>query len=256
MESKGLVSIITPMYKGAAFVGEMIESVLKQTYQDWELIIVDDCSPDEGAGIRVVKQFLDPRIRLIESKINKGSSGARNIALKEAQGHYIAFLDSDDTWYPNYLEKQLNFMIANNYPLVFSSRRYFSDSIERDSYKPFIVPSQISYNGLLKYCPIFISATIYNRDICGLFYFNEKLGSLRDDWVYWLTILKKVQVAYGNKEILCNCRKYVGSVTSNKKKVLAAHWKTLGMMSDLPFLKKVYCYLSWLLFGVAKYKRA
>jgi teichuronic acid biosynthesis glycosyltransferase TuaG len=77
---KGLVSIITPMYKGAEFVGDTIESVLKQTYTNWEMIIVDDCSPDDGAGINVVKRYADPRIKLIESKINKGSSGARNIA--------------------------------------------------------------------------------------------------------------------------------------------------------------------------------
>ncbi len=107
---KGLVSIITPMYKGAEFVGDTIESVLKQTYTNWEMIIVDDCSPDDGAGINVVKRYADPRIKLIESKINKGSSGARNIALKEAQGQYIAFLDSDDMWPEEYLESQILFL--------------------------------------------------------------------------------------------------------------------------------------------------
>lgn len=85
------VSIVTPMYKGAAFVGETIESVLCQTYTNWEMIIVDDCSPDNGAGINVVKKYTDKRIRLIESKVNKGSSGARNIALREAKGKYIAW---------------------------------------------------------------------------------------------------------------------------------------------------------------------
>ena len=80
---KGLVSIITPMYKGADFVGDTIESVLRQTYTNWEMIIVDDCSPDDGAGIDVVKRYTDPRIKLIESKVNKGSSGARNIALRD-----------------------------------------------------------------------------------------------------------------------------------------------------------------------------
>lgn len=101
-----LVSIITPMYKGAAFVGETIESVLKQSYQDWEMIIVDDCSPDGGAGIAVVEEYCkkDSRVKLIASGVNKGSSGARNIALHEAQGRYIAFLDSDDLWQENFLE--------------------------------------------------------------------------------------------------------------------------------------------------------
>ena len=119
MENDSLVSIITPMYKGEAFVGETIESVLRQTYADWEMIIVDDCSPDGGAGIRVVRQYADPRIRLIESKVNKGSSGARNIALREARGRYIAFLDSDDVWHPDFLARQLDFMKRNGAYLVF-----------------------------------------------------------------------------------------------------------------------------------------
>lgn len=83
---KGLVSIITPMYKGAAFVGKTIESVLKQSYTDWEMIIVDDCSPDGGAGINEVKKYQDARIILVENKINTGSSGARNTALHLAKG--------------------------------------------------------------------------------------------------------------------------------------------------------------------------
>ena len=99
------------MYKGAAFVGETIESVLAQSYQNWEMIIVDDCSPDDGTGIAEVNKYTsDPRIKLIASKENRGSSGARNIALKEAKGRYIAFLDSDDIWHHDFLEKQLNYM--------------------------------------------------------------------------------------------------------------------------------------------------
>ena len=101
---KELVSIITPMYKGAAFVGKTIRSVLSQTYPYWEMIIVDDCSPDNGAGIAEVKKYtFDPRVKLIESKENRGASGARNVALKKAQGRYIAFLDSDDIWHSDFL---------------------------------------------------------------------------------------------------------------------------------------------------------
>ena len=125
MKNKDLVSIITPMYKGAALVGETIESVIAQNYQNWEMIIVDDCSPDDGAGINIVNEYKekDSRVRLIASKENKGSSGARNIALKEAQGRYIAFLDSDDLWHPDFLERQIDFMKEKDASLVFSSYR-------------------------------------------------------------------------------------------------------------------------------------
>ena len=255
MESKGLVSIITPMYKGAAFVGETIESVLRQTYTDWEMIIVDDCSPDNGAGIQVVKRYKDPRIKLIESKVNKGSSGARNIALREAKGRYIAFLDSDDTWFPTYLEKQLAYMEGGHYPLVFSSRRRIQEVGNQDIYLPFIVPEQVSYDELLRYCPIFISTTVYDREQCGLFFFNEKLGSLRDDWVYWLSILRKIRMAYGNKEILGNYRIRGGSATSNKRKVIKSHWKVLRSVEQLPLRKAIVCFVSWLFFGMTKYKK-
>ena len=115
-----LVSIMTPMYKGAAFIGETIRSVQAQTYSKWEMIIVDDCSPDDGAGITEVRKYTekDKRIKLIASPVNKGSSGARNIALHEAQGRYITFLDSDDIWSSDFLESQLNFMKEKSAALV------------------------------------------------------------------------------------------------------------------------------------------
>ena len=119
--NKSLVSIITPMYKGAAFVGETIESVLAQDYENWEMIIVDDCSPDDGAGIAVVESYAskDGRIKLIASKENRGSSGARNIALQTASGDYIAFLDSDDLWSPTFLSSQLQFIKDKEAAIVF-----------------------------------------------------------------------------------------------------------------------------------------
>lgn len=252
---KGLVSIITPMYKGASFVGDAIESVLKQTYTNWEMIIVDDCSPDNGAGIAVVQQYKDSRIILVASKINKGSSGARNIALNQAKGEYIAFLDSDDIWYPEYLEKQISFMKKNQYPLVFSSRKRINEKGNQEIFEPFIVPKKVSYRDLLKYCPIFISTTIYDRNKCGLFLFNEKLGSLRDDWVYWLNIVKKVGYAYGNVEILGYYRIRGNSATANKKKVLISQWKVLRDVEKLNIFHTIYCYSSWLLFGLTKYKK-
>ena len=196
-----LVSIVTPMYKGAAFVGETIESVLQQTYSNWEMIIVDDCSPDDGAGIREVRKYKDPRIVLIESKVNLGSSGARNIALKEAKGEVIAFLDSDDLWCPTFLQQQLSFMKEKNASIVFSSYRRIDENTKEEILRPFIVPQTVNYKSLLKTCPIFPSTALYDVKKCGKYYFNEEMGSLRDDYVYWLSMLKKIDFAYGNPEI-------------------------------------------------------
>ena len=256
MESKGLVSIITPMYKGAAFVGETIESVLRQTYTDWEMIIVDDCSPDAGAGIQVVKQYKGPRIKLIESKVNKGSSGARNIALREAQGRYIALLDSDDIWYPDFLKNQLSFMMSKEAILVFSSYRRIDENTKEEILSPFIVPEKVTYKSLLKTCPIFPSTAIYDVKKCGQkYYFNEEMGSLRDDYVYWLEMLKDIKLAYGNRNILVDYRLRKTSVTANKKKVIYPQWRVLRKVEKLPFLSSVYYIACWAVISYFKYRK-
>lgn len=254
---KGLVSIITPMYKGAAFVGETIQSVQRQTYGKWEMIIVDDCSPDDGAGIREVRKYAkdDNRIVLIESKKNTGSSGARNIALREANGEFIAFLDSDDIWHDDFLEKQLAFMQRQKAVLVFSSYRRIDEVTKEEILTPFIVPAKVSYKSLLKTCPIFPSTAIYDAGACGKYYFNEDMGSLRDDYVYWLAMLKKVDYAYGNKEILVDYRMRKTSVTANKKKVIYPQWRVLREVEKLPLPLCVYNLCCWAVISYFKYRK-
>jgi glycosyltransferase involved in cell wall biosynthesis len=128
------------------------------------MIIVDDCSPDDGAGIQVVKRYDDPRVKLIESKVNKGSSGARNIALRGAKGQYIAFLDADDMWHPTFLERQLEFMRKKNATLVFSSYRRIDEKTKEEILSPFFVPNIVTYKSLLKTCPIFPSTAVYDLE--------------------------------------------------------------------------------------------
>lgn len=254
MESKGLVSIITPMYKGATFVGETIESVLRQTYTDWEMIIVDDCSPDNGAGIQVVKQYKDPRIKLIESKVNKGSSGARNIALHEAQGRYIALLDSDDMWPEDYLEKQIDFLNSHDAVIAYGGVQRIDEHTKEKISSPFPRPKRVDYNSLLKVCPICPSATVYDSSKCGKYFFNERLGSMRDDYVYWLDMLKKVPYAHYNPDVVILYRVRQGAVTANKKKIISSQWKVLREVEHVPYLKSVYCLFCWGMNGIVKFK--
>lgn len=255
MESKGLVSIITPMYKGASFVGETIESVLRQTHTDWEMIIVDDCSPDGGAGIRVVKQYKDSRIKLIESKVNKGSSGARNIALCEAKGRFIAFLDSDDLWHETFLDDQLAYMKEKEAPMVFSSYRRIDENTGEEALRPFIVPERASYHSILKSNPIFPSTVVYDREKCGLPFFDESLGSMRDDFVYLLAILKEVGHAYGNRKVLVDYRLRKTSVTANKKKVIVPQWNVLRKVEKLPLVSCIYYITCWAVLSYLKYRK-
>lgn len=250
-----LVSIITPMYKGANFVAETIMSVQSQTYKNWEMIIVDDCSPDNGAGINEVKKFIsDKRIKLIESKVNKGSSGARNIALNEAKGRYIAFLDSDDIWHSNFLEKQINFMKEKDAPLVFSSYNRIDENTKEQLLTPFIVPDFVDYKSLLKTCPIFPSTAIYDTHKTPKIFFNENLGSMRDDYVYWLEMFKDIDKGYGNPEILVEYRMRKSSVTGNKKKVIKPQWNVLYKVEKLGLFKSLYYIFCWALISYKKYK--
>lgn len=253
---QGLVSIITPMYKGAAFVGESIQSVISQSYRNWEMIIVDDCSPDDGAGINEVKKYTsDPRIKLIESKENRGSSGARNIALTEAKGRYIAFLDSDDIWHPDFLEKQMAFMSKHNAPLVFSSYRRIDENTKEELLRPFIVPAKVNYRSLLKTCPIFPSTAIYDTTKTPKVYFNEKLGSMRDDYVYWLTMFKDIDYGYGNHEVLVDYRMRKSSVTGNKSKVIRPQWNVLYNVEKLGLITSAYYLGCWAIISYFKYRK-
>lgn len=254
---ENLVSIITPMYKGAAFVGETIESVLAQDYTNWEMIIVDDCSPDDGAGIREVEKYSkkDNRIRLIKSKVNKGASGARNIALKEANGQFITFLDSDDIWHPTFLREQLDFMKRNNAPIVFCSYKRIDEMTKEEILRPFIVPSVATYNSLLFTDPIFPSTSIYDKRIVGERLYDEKMGSMRDDYVFWLDILKDGFSAYGNKSILVDYRVRKSSVTGDKKKVIKPQWNVYRKHLKFNFIKASFYFCTWAFISFKKYMR-
>ena len=112
----GLVSIVMPNYNSEKYIEATINSVLNQTYQNWELILVDDCSTDNS--LEIVRSFDDDRIRILQNEVNSGAAVSRNYALREAQGKWVAFLDSDDLWEPTKLEEQLEFMVENNYAFI------------------------------------------------------------------------------------------------------------------------------------------
>ena len=251
-----LVSIITPSYNSARFIAETIESVLTQTYQNWELLITDDCSNDNTVSI--VRKYCekDPRIKLFVLEHNSGAAIARNNSIKQAKGKYIAFLDSDDIWNPDFLEKQLSFMAEKDAILVFSSYKRIDENTKKEILSPFIVPERVTYKSLLKTCPIFPSTAIYDVKKCGKkYYFNEKMGSLRDDYVYWLEMLKDIKNGYGNKDILVDYRLRKTSVTANKKKVVYPQWKVLREVEKLPLLSCVYYITCWAVISYFKYRK-
>ncbi|EQH75159.1 glycosyl transferase 2 family protein [Clostridioides difficile DA00307] len=146
---KNLVSIITPMYNSEKFIEATIKSVLNQTYQEWEMLIIDDCSTDNSPNI--VKSYMqqDSRIKCIKTETNKGVSNARNLALSKATGQFIAFLDSDDQWNSSKLEKQVNFMLENDYVISFTSYELMDEN-DKKLNKVIKVPPNVDYRRLLK----------------------------------------------------------------------------------------------------------
>lgn len=254
------VSIITPMWKGASLVGSTIESVLAQTYKDWEMIIVDDCSPDNGAGCKVVQSYAekDSRIKLIAATVNKGSSGARNEAMRNAKGQYFAFLDSDDIWHPEYLSTMMKHIEENkdeSIAIYFSSYRRMNSKCNAELLKPYIYEGKRTYKQMLHHCPIFPSAAIVDTNkLPAKVFFNEKLKALRDDYVYWLEIMKNKLNALGYKDVLVDYRMRDDSMTASKTKMIRPQWNIYkNVLLKNPITSAFYLFC-WGINGLMKYK--
>jgi len=246
-----LISIIMPNYNGERFIKDSIDTILNQTYKNWELLIVDDCSKDKSIEI-IKKNYNDKRIKLIKLYENKGSAYARNEALRQAQGRYIAFLDSDDLWLDNFLEEQMRFLQVNKASLVYCSY-YMIDENNKEILNPYIVKDKVSYKDILKFLPIGMLTSLYDTKQTGKYYFEESLGSIRDDYVYWLKILKKLDFAYANPKILAKYRIHKNSVTKRKYKMILPQFRVYYKIENLGIIKSLYYLLHWSLHGLRKY---
>ncbi len=238
---ENLVSIITPSYNSAKFVSQTIESVLAQTYIKWEMIIVDDVSPDNSN--KIIEEYIkkDSRIKLITLENNSGPAVARNRAIEEANGRYIAFLDADDLWYPEKLEKQIGFMKANNYELTYTNYETMDESGNKlDSL--LISPSKLNYKQLLKSNRIGCLSAIYDTKGIGKIYMP--LIKKRQDYGLWLRVLKKIDYAYNVNEVLGTYRMMSNSVSSNKIDLLKYNYALFREHEKFSVLKSLY-YLGW-----------
>ncbi|RYA23177.1 glycosyl transferase [Malaciobacter halophilus] len=211
-----LVSIITPSYKSAKFIAQTIESVLTQTYQNWEMIIVDDCSPDSSNEI--IEKYIekDSRIRLIKLDKNSGASGAKNVGLKNAKGRYISFIDSDDVWEPKKLEIQIKFMQDNNYEVSFTSYQLIDENSDKLN-KTVQVVQKLTMEDYAKNTIIGFSTSMIDRKLID---FELKFRDIRiaEDLSFWIDILRNDKVAYGLDNVLVNYRVHSNSLSANKLK--------------------------------------
>lgn len=246
---RDLVSIITPSYKSKKFIKETIESVCSQTNQNWEMIIVDDCSPDGSAAY--IRQIIerDSRITLIELKQNVGAAEARNKALEIAKGKYIAFLDSDDMWYPNKLEKQIAFMQKNNYVFTFTAYIPISEDGKKE-YSIISVPDKIDYTGYCKNTIIGCLTVIIDREMTGDFRMPQIPSS--HDMALWLLIMKRGFNAYGLNEVLAKYRLVSTSNTAKKYKAVKDVWRVYREIERLSLVKSVWYFVHYLYNAIKK----
>ncbi|GAA71502.1 glycosyltransferase family 2 protein [Pseudoalteromonas sp. BSi20439] len=236
-----LVSIIMPAHNVSGFIAESISSVLNQTYDNWELIIVDDCSTD--STVDVIKPFLkDERVKLLQNEYNLGGAGSRNVAIKAAQGRYIAFLDSDDLWTGDKLEKQLGYMQTHNVGFSFSSYSIISE--QGELLETLLVPNKVTFKQLLKHNYIGCLTAIYDAKPFGKVYMP--LVKKRQDFALWLELLKKFEYAKGYKESLGFYRIREGSLSRSKFDAFKYYWLVLrkvGKLNVLPATLNLLCYL-------------
>lgn len=213
-----LVSIVMPSYNTGAFIKQSIDSVLTQTYQHWELLIVDDCSTDNTDEI--VEEYLaDKRIKYIKNESNSGAAVSRNRALREAKGKWIAFLDSDDLWEADKLQRQLEFMKENN--CHFSYTNYIEiDENSIPNGKSVTGPKRITKLGMYLYCWVGCLTVMYDAEAVGLIQIEDIRKN--NDYAMWLKVCKKEE-CYLLDEVLAKYRKRSGSI-SNQGYIKLIKW--------------------------------
>lgn len=248
---EGLVSVITPCYNGSRFISETIESVMKQTYPEWEMLIVDDGSTDDSAKIVQGYTEKDARVRLIRQE-NGGSASARNHGIREAEGQYIALLDADDLWEPEFLEKQIAFMKRENALCVCCSYRHI-DGNSREIGHPTKAKREITRRDMRVTNYIGCLTGLYDITRHGKIYLHEDMKSLKDDYAYWYDIVSLENRACGNPEVLASYRVLSSSVTGNKLKLIRPHYRFCRNYLGESVPEAILNVIRWGIAGIIKF---
>lgn len=233
------VSIIIPMYNEEKYIKECLESVINQTYKNLEIIVVDDKSKDNS--VKEVKKIKDERIKIIKLKENGGVANARNAGVEKATGDYLCFLDSDDFWENDKIEKQIKFIKGK----AFIYGRYAYTSKEGNVIKIARVAKKLTYKDALKNTCIFTSTVMFDMKKVkkeDLFMPTMILG---EDTYAWWNVLKKGITAYGMDDMLVYYRQKGKSLSSNKVNAVKCAWN-LYKTQDLSLIKRIYCFSNYL----------
>ncbi len=242
-----MVSIIVPVYNAEKYVIKTIESVVAQTYEDWELILVDDLSTD--GSVSVIRNYLNDnpdtakKIRLIAKEVNEGAAETRNKGVALSKGRYIAFLDADDIWLPEKLEKEIQFMNKHDAGFVFAAYEFGNENAEPNG-KMVRVPKTLSYKQALTRTIIFTSTVLFDTEkIPKELIHMPSIAS--EDTACWWQILKRGYVAYGLDEPLVIYRRPASSLSSNKSKATKRIWDLYINIAGLSKVRAFFCVFLW-----------
>ena len=246
MKQNTKVSIVVPVYNAAAYIEETVEMVRRQTCSDWELILVNDHSADDSAQILQRLASADERIQVFDQKEGvKGAANARNLGSSLAGGRYLAFLDADDVWLPEKLEKQLAFMEQTGAGFVFTAYE-FGDEDARGTGKIVEVPERLTYRRALSRTVIFTSTVLFDRE-----QIPDRLLQMPDvaseDTATWWQILREGYTAQGQNETLVIYRRPKKSLSSNKFKALGRIWNLYRRQEKLPVVVSAWYFCFWAL---------
>ena len=248
-QEEELVSIITPMYNSEKYIKEMIKSVREQSYTNWELLIIDDCSSDKSCSIVEKISSIDGRIRLIRQDANAGPAEARNKGIQEANGRFIAFLDSDDLWHKDKLKIQIKYMIEKKAAISCTGYNMISEDGVKIS--EFQVPEKLVYKDLLKKNSFSCDTLVYDKNMIESPVFIKY--EMHEDYIAWLNLIKKSSLTVGiNKSLACY-RLRDGSRSSNKIKGIYYIWKIYRNFEKFNIFISLYYTLNYIINGVKKY---
>ncbi|MED2941887.1 glycosyltransferase [Bacillus swezeyi] len=239
---KPLISVITPSYNAEEFIGKTIQSVINQSFPDWEMIIADDCSTDGTRDILKRCEEEDERIHAIYLEKNQGAAAARNAALNKAKGRYVAFLDSDDIWKKEKLEKQLAFMKEHQHAFTFTAYEMISQNDE-PLHKSVKAPERLTYDDVLKNTIIGCLTVMLDREQTG----GIQMPNIRtrQDLATWLSVLKRGFKAYGLNEPLAEYRIVDTSISRNKWKAAQKTWYVYREIERLHLMKATWCFVHY-----------
>lgn len=245
------VSVLTPSYNSEKYIAETIASVQAQTHTNWEMIIVDDCSNDSTCAIVEEIARKDPRVILLRQEENAGAGPARTRAMRNATGRFIAYLDADDIWHPEKLEKQVAFMLDKNCGFSCTSYEVISDDGTLLNKQVHMLP-KVDYvgfltNNLLQTVGIMVDTAIVDKE-----YLVMPDLRRRQDAATWLQILKAGHNCYGLDEILAQYRKTANSLSSNKWKAVKGVWSLYRKVEKLSVPFSCYCFIRYALLAVWK----